>query len=218
MSGRNQRIWTVSRESSPIKSRESRIQKLTTVEQWFAMWEIISPASPPPISSSQDADQSEDFCWFREYAQSRGAALLAEELRARRHPLTEADEDLNFENIVSQSVYLWFDEWAQGLSPSPQSTSTSTGCLRRDRNEQRSHDGSVSGAPLASRSLGLYTDHISTAPHNGTPFPLAEYLQPADINPGFSFDNGVSFPFDETAYSGQNAVNTTQEPPGRPRY
>lgn len=62
----------ISQTQSKQLSRKSRG---TLEDQWFAMWDILFPNEPRPLSIYIDSDQSKDFCLMREFSQRRGVSI-----------------------------------------------------------------------------------------------------------------------------------------------
>ncbi|KAI9151438.1 hypothetical protein HJFPF1_08640 [Paramyrothecium foliicola] len=50
-------------------------------EQWLAIWKILFPEHPQPLSVYVESDVSEDFCLLQEFSQRRGLEILQEQLR-----------------------------------------------------------------------------------------------------------------------------------------
>jgi hypothetical protein len=150
----------ITRKQADLLSKKSKAG-LSIVEQWCNIWKIIFPQRPLPISPYQDADLSEDFCRFREFAQERGATLLVQELRTQGLPEFGSDSDFNLETIVTQSVHMWLEEWITRLRLPSQS---------QDCADQRSEEGTQNEA--SSSSIG---DSGVSVGHRGA------YSQPSTI-------------------------------------
>lgn len=71
----------ISTHQSRELSRKSS-SKMSDIEQWFKIWDIIFPSTPRPSSAYLDAEFSEDLCAFREWAERRAPEILAEEIEA----------------------------------------------------------------------------------------------------------------------------------------
>ncbi|KAF6839468.1 hypothetical protein CPLU01_01888 [Colletotrichum plurivorum] len=104
----------VSRRANPKESEE---------EQWFAIWDVIFPGEPRPVSAYVDAELSQDLCAYREFHAREGADILLAYLAAcdpvvAGHVERSASHD---RAVLSRALDSIYDHWAarRGLRAPP---------------------------------------------------------------------------------------------------
>lgn len=110
----------LSRKSNPNADKE---------DQWFDIWEILFPNKQRPLSVYVDNDLSLEMRQFREYCNSRGPALLSEQLETDPALLaaevTEEQRRLYLERVIAAGVEQLFENWRLLSDRSPATSSTS---------------------------------------------------------------------------------------------
>ncbi|KAK3995212.1 hypothetical protein QBC44DRAFT_320686 [Cladorrhinum sp. PSN332] len=100
---------------------------LSVTEQWFAIWGIVFPNTPRPLSAYMDPDLSEDLCRFREFAELHGPGLIAEEIRSSQsegaEPEIQGLPDVALRHVISQGLNRIFENW---LRDRPRNNSQAT--------------------------------------------------------------------------------------------
>ncbi|KAK4034874.1 hypothetical protein C8A01DRAFT_18393 [Parachaetomium inaequale] len=107
-------------------SRKSR-SSLSEAERWFDIWDIVFPGQPRPASPYVDANLSEDLSRFKEFAHTRGLAMIAAEVRSGGldiSPAMEPEAVSALEQTISRGFVSMFETWTaeHGLGPFAQQT------------------------------------------------------------------------------------------------
>ncbi len=86
---------------------------LSESERWFAFWDIVLPDQPRPPSPYIDQTLSEDLCRYQNFVQSRGPAILLEELRATSEIRSLSDEAMasSLQSMLDQGLNRIHEEW-----------------------------------------------------------------------------------------------------------
>ncbi|KAK4211297.1 hypothetical protein QBC37DRAFT_14602 [Rhypophila decipiens] len=85
--------------------------KGTLENQWFAMWDILFPTEPRPLSIYIDSDQSKDFCLMREFSQRQGVSILQDEIRASGLLLRPGISDQALHRVLSRGLDYMFEHF-----------------------------------------------------------------------------------------------------------
>ncbi|KAK4221306.1 hypothetical protein QBC38DRAFT_377349 [Podospora fimiseda] len=108
-------------------SRKSN-SNLSVTDQWFAIWGIVFPNTPRPLSAYMDPDLSEDLCRFREYAELHGPQLIEEEIRSSQIEginleLEGPGDSALLQHVISRGLNRIFENW---LGARPRNNSHAT--------------------------------------------------------------------------------------------
>ncbi|KAM7211350.1 hypothetical protein V8F06_013258, partial [Rhypophila decipiens] len=96
--------------SQPQSKQLSKKSKGSLEDQWFAMWDILFPTEPRPLSIYIDSDQSKDFCLMREFSQQHGVSILHDEIRASGLLLRPGASDQELFRVLSRAVDAMFEQ------------------------------------------------------------------------------------------------------------
>jgi hypothetical protein len=80
----------------------------TVEEQWYAMWHILFPKRPRPITIYIDFEQSEDFSRISEFSQQHGPGILRQELLRSGLVLKSGMDDETMNQIISKALHSMF--------------------------------------------------------------------------------------------------------------
>ena len=94
--------------------------KIPEEEQWYAVFEILFPDHPRPLSPYIDQKLSEELGSFQDFMASEGLKIIREHLQPHINWAPDHDGDLEaFQNqILGQCLQRLFDEWERTTSPS----------------------------------------------------------------------------------------------------
>lgn len=88
---------------------------LSEPDQWFAIWGIVFPNTPRPVSAYMDPDLSEDLCRFKEFAELHGPALIEHEIISSNLEGSGLDlqshSSLALQNVIAQGLNRIFENW-----------------------------------------------------------------------------------------------------------
>ncbi|KAI0386973.1 hypothetical protein F5Y04DRAFT_242709 [Hypomontagnella monticulosa] len=155
------RLDGISHQQHRELSRKSKTE-LSEAEKWFAIWDIVFPGRPKPTSPYMDPGLSEDFCNFREFSQSRGPAILAEELQSRGLFMPQDGTESALQVAIARGFNTLFEEWLsnQDASPQPPAPSGSSPVAsgrrkphRQTKTEATTSSSADSGVELGSQAL-----------------------------------------------------------------
>lgn len=200
---RSQGFAGITHQQQRQLSRKSKAS-LSERERWFAIWDIVVPGQPKPASPYIDSNLSEDLNRFREFAHSRGPAMIAAEMRdgnTGAPPLTEEQAALDLERAISRGFTFLFETWLaeRTSSPSvPPTVSTSSHLVS-------SASSRPTGGPASSDATRPTSQDNGEAPaplipsYEGNAVLLSNTLQEERCSPGRHYeheDEGLGSNFD----------------------
>lgn len=170
------RLDGISHQQHRELSRKSKTD-LTESEKWFAIWDIVFPGHPKPSSPYMDPGLSEDFCSFREFSQSRGPAILAEELQTRGLFMSHDGMDSSLQIAIARGFNTLFEEWlsSQDLSLQPSAPSGSSPLASARQRPPRQTKTQAGAGSSADSGVELGSQVLSNDSHGETSF--SSYIQ-----------------------------------------
>ncbi|KAK3386737.1 hypothetical protein B0H63DRAFT_540787 [Podospora didyma] len=133
-------------------------------EKWFAVWDIVFPDTPRPSSAYVNQDLSQDLCLFQEFEESRGSAILLEELRASGIPsLSDEETSSTLARVLRQGLSRVHEQWLAAYTSSSSTRSTTSNPASDEPTNQGTPPSSLGDSGVILRS------HVATSDSDGRP-------------------------------------------------
>ncbi|KAL6409982.1 Homeobox protein HOY1 [Ilyonectria robusta] len=148
---------------------------LTEEGQWFAIWEIIFPRCPKPLSAYLEAGLSVEMRLFREYSYAHGPALLRQQVLSDpgwiRQDITEEERQGALDQVIAEGIRRLFSSWG-----SHQQTSSQSSRCRRGTAQQAAQGTPMSSVADSGVGMGSHVSSLETrsqiggiVPHSNVP-------------------------------------------------
>ncbi|KAJ2981525.1 hypothetical protein NQ176_g1972 [Zarea fungicola] len=176
-------------------------QKVSPMEKWYGMWDLIFPGEKPPESPYFGGMVSETLSMLRDLCKNESQLFIPDTvIFSPTKPITKED----LQTMMIQMVDRVHDHFKGGL---PQTRDSTSGGLvsRTGRMVERS---SVNGEPGPLLGGELMGDELTSAfgiwgaPFPGIPPPTSSTAGRPDSGPSSCFDSSELF--DESLFTGQN--------------
>ncbi|KAM7183978.1 hypothetical protein V8F33_013249 [Rhypophila sp. PSN 637] len=180
---REAKLEGISQTQSKQLSKKS---KGTLENQWFAMWDILFPTEPRPLSIYIDSDQSKDFCLMREFSQRQGVSILQDEIRASGLLLRPEISDQALHRVLSRGLDYMFEHFcldrsadssSLGHESASQHGGSSGHSIVQPLQRDTSGDSST-GSGLALASSSIFSTVSRQSSNSSAPWTL-EYQEPS---------------------------------------
>ncbi|KAM7211495.1 hypothetical protein V8F06_013115 [Rhypophila decipiens] len=175
---REAKLEGISQTQSKQLSKKS---KGTLENQWFAMWDILFPTEPRPLSVYIDSDQSKDFCLMREFSQRQGVSILQDEIRASGLLLRPGISDQALHRVLSRGLDYMFEHFcldrsADSSSLGHESASQHGGGSGVQPLQRDTSGDSSTGSGLALASSSIFSTVSQPSSSSSAPWTL-EYQE-----------------------------------------
>jgi hypothetical protein len=154
------------------RNRLSRHLHGSVEDKWLAIWRILFPDHEPPVSIFVDADQSEDFCLFREFVQREGHVMVYDELEGTNRFLRPGVSPVELHHALRTVLDVMFERFRLERQDAPRHSQESeilsihggTSSAVLSRQENRGSSPGDSGVGMRSRNsfAGSTETDIST--------------------------------------------------------
>ncbi|KAL6251025.1 hypothetical protein RBB50_001233 [Rhinocladiella similis] len=124
--------WEAVTETQKRQLRQRMSRKISEIDQWYTIFEILFPGSPRPRTPFVDSELSEELSSFRDFATSQGPAIMVNSLIERGFAINRPSQDDELtafnETILEDGLQAIFERYleARASQMPPEAGATSS--------------------------------------------------------------------------------------------